>query len=101
MEIYRFFQISLGNDAPAVGSRKRRRKGGAASSTAASTSDNLEPGVEWYEDDTCDSADCKRPKKKRTPWVSFFFQLFLQFWERVCVQSNLEKMFSMIKKLGI
>lgn len=60
----------LGNDAPAIGSRKRRRKGGASVLSAApSTSDDLEPGVEWYEDDTCDAADCKRPKKKRTPWV--------------------------------
>lgn len=62
-----------GNDAPAIGSRKKRRRvGGGGSGFSASSSvskDNLEPGVEWYEDDKCEAADCKRPKKKRTQWV--------------------------------
>lgn len=80
-----------GNDAPAIGSRKRRRKGGAAnSSAAASTSDDLEPGVEWYEDDTCDSVDCKRPKKKRTPWVQC--DDCDGWYHTVCVGANYKKL---------
>ncbi|WAR15629.1 hypothetical protein MAR_005734, partial [Mya arenaria] len=59
------------NDVPAIGGRKKKRRGGMASSTPAlpdppAPSADLEPGVEWYEDDKCDAADCKRPKKKKT-----------------------------------
>lgn len=80
-----------GNDAPAIGSRKRRRKGGmGASSTATSSSKDLEPGVEWYEDDTCDAPDCKRPKKKRTPWVQC--DDCDGWYHTVCVGANYNKL---------
>ncbi|XP_061197198.1 uncharacterized protein C01G6.5-like isoform X1 [Saccostrea echinata] len=31
--------------------------------------ESLEEGVEWFEEDKCASADCKRPKGKRVGWV--------------------------------
>ena len=68
--------LSAGNSAPAVGSRKRRRKAATSTSGGGEDTSGLEPGVEWYEDETCESADCKRPKKKRTSWVggqAFFY----------------------------
>ncbi|KAL4221717.1 nucleic acid-templated transcription [Mactra antiquata] len=86
-----------GNDAPAIGSRKRRRKGagGATSTTTgggqtkATTSEDLEPGVEWYEDDRCEAPDCKRPKKKRTPWVQC--DDCDGWYHTVCVGANYNK----------
>ncbi|KAH3821755.1 uncharacterized protein C01G6.5-like [Dreissena polymorpha] len=61
------------NDAPVIGGRKRRRRGGLGGGTSSTFPNDpkadLEPGVEWYEDDKCDAPDCKRPKKKRTQWV--------------------------------
>ena len=31
--------------------------------------EELEDGVEWFEEDKCASAECKRPKGKRVAWV--------------------------------
>ncbi|KAK3105049.1 hypothetical protein FSP39_016170 [Pinctada imbricata] len=36
--------------------------------------EDLEDGVEWYEEDKCSALDCKRPKHKRVAWVSFIFK---------------------------
>lgn len=71
-----------GNDAPVIGGRKKKRRSGPAppvqppepAQPPEPTPAELEPGVEWYEDDKCDAPDCKRPKKKKKiPWVTFVF----------------------------
>lgn len=47
---------------------KRRKTRGRKDKDDGGDKD-LSDGVEWYEEDTCEAVDCKRPKNKRTPWV--------------------------------
>ncbi|XP_041378451.1 uncharacterized protein LOC121390652 [Gigantopelta aegis] len=44
--------------------RKKRRN-----PHSDSESDELEDGVEWYDNETCASASCTRPRAKRVAWV--------------------------------
>ena len=65
LKMYCVFLVAASRNT--VDAKRRRTRG----KTEASGDDHdLSDGVEWYEEDTCDAADCKRPKKKRTPWVS-------------------------------
>ena len=59
------------DDEPVPEPKKRRTGGGRGKKdTKAADDKDLSDGVEWYDEDTCEAATCKRPKNKRTPWVS-------------------------------
>ena len=59
----------------AKGGKRGRRKRSDSSDDeseeegAATQYDDLEEGVEWYEEEKCFAPDCKRPRHKRVAWV--------------------------------
>ena len=61
--------MSLGQKTTA-NSKKRKTTAVRGKKDTKADDPNLSDGVEWYEEDTCESANCKRPKNKKTPWVS-------------------------------
>ncbi|XP_060068578.1 uncharacterized protein C01G6.5-like [Ylistrum balloti] len=61
-----------GKKAKPTPGRGRRRRGHSSESSdpeEEELEDNLEEGVEWYEVETCDADDCKRPSDKTVAWV--------------------------------
>ena len=58
------------DDEPAPEPKKRKTAGGRGKKDTKADDPDLSDGVEWYDEETCEAGTCKRPKGKRTAWVS-------------------------------